>query len=316
MKQLRKIQDKAITALYGILAVVMFVALSSCGTEYSGAIADFGVSATTVIQQTRGAYTLVNDIVVQQEVLSLTAQTGPLNTDPTKMFPPFVGQDDLNIRNALLDALQAYATALGNLTGKTTSDFDTETTKLAASLTELSKSDRLQHSLHEVKNVSQQETNAVAAAIDAIGKILIERRIASELPAILQKNQPHIEALATILIREIGDVPASSDPGGLRGKLWRTYDSLIDAQVAAVNASTAGSSEKLQNVAKLAGIVAAQRNADAALAGTQAALQKLVAAHRALLQVQSSPAGFKTEVAALVAQARQAQDFYAKLPAK
>ena len=62
--------------------------------------------------------------------------------------------------------------------------------------------------------------------------------------------------------------------------------------------------------------VAAQRNADAALAGTQSALKKLVAAHRALLQVQTVPAGFKTEVAALLAQAKQAQDFYAKLPAK
>ena len=296
--------------------MALFVASVACDTQYAGAISDFGTAAATVVQQTRGAYTLVNDTVLQEEILSLAAKSGPLNSDPTKAFPPFVTPEDLNIRNALLDALQAYATALGNLTGKTASDLDTETTKLASSLTDLSKNDRLEHSFREVKGVSKEETNAAAAGLNAIGKLLVAKRIAADLPAILKKNQPHIEALATLLIHEIGDVPTSDEPGRLRGKLWRTYDTLLQAQVTAVNATAAGSNEKQLSVTKLAGLVTAQRNADAALAGTQSALKKLAAAHRALLQAQTAPAGFKTEVAALLAQARQAQDFYAKLPAK
>ena len=301
---------------YGALLVALLIASAACDTQYAGAIADFGTAAATVVQQSRGAYTLVNDTVLQEEILSLSAKAGPLNSDPAKAFPLFVTQEDLNIRNALLDGLQAYATALGNLTGKTTSDLDSETTKLASSLTELSKNDRLEHSFREVKSVSKEETNAAAAGLEAIGKLLIAKRIAADLPAILKKNQPHIEALATLLIREIGDVPTSDDPGRLRGKLWRTYDSLLQAQVKAVDGSPAGSDEKQHRVAKLADLVAAQRNADAALAGTQSALKKLVAAHRALLQVQTGSAGFKTEVAALLAQAKETQDFYAKLPAK
>jgi hypothetical protein len=310
------IQRRTVTGSCGILVVALFAASMACDTQYAGAISDFGTAAVTVVQQTRGAYTLVNDTVLQEEILSLSTKPGPLNSDPTKAFPPFVTQEDLNIRNTLLDALQAYATALGSLTGKPASDLDTETTKLAASLTDLSKNDRLEHSFREVKSVSKEETNAAAAGLDAIGKLLVAKRIAADLPAILKKNQPHIEALATLLIHEIGDVPNSGEPGRLRGKLWRTYDSLLQAQVTAVNASPAGSNEKQQSVTRLAGLVAAQRNADAALAGTQSALKKLVAAHRALLQVQTVPAGFKTEVAALLAQAKQAQDFYAKLPAK
>jgi hypothetical protein len=62
--------------------------------------------------------------------------------------------------------------------------------------------------------------------------------------------------------------------------------------------------------------VSEQRNADAALAGTQTALKKLLAAHRALLQVQTAPATFKTIVASLSAEAKDAQDLYAKLPNK
>ena len=304
------------TGSYGILAVALFVALAACDTQYAGAVADFGVAATAVVQQTRGAYTLVNDTVLQEEILSLSAKSGPFDSDPTKAFPLFVTQEDLNIRNALLDALQAYATALGKLMGKTDSDLDSESTKLASSLTDLSKNERLEHSFHEVKSVSKEETNAAAAGLAAIGKLLIARRIAADLPAILKESQPHIEALATLLIHEIGDVPTSAEPGRLRGKLWRTYDSLLEAQVKVVNASAAGSNEKQQSVAKLASLVAAQRNADAAMAGTQSALKKLVAAHRALLQVKTAPAGFKTEVAALLAQAKQAEEFYAKLPGK
>ena len=307
---------KSLGASCGILVVVLFVASTACDTQYASAISDFGTAAATVVQQTRAAYTLVNDTVLQEEILSLAAKPGPLDSDPTKAFPPFVTPEDLNIRNALLDALQAYATALGNLTGKTASDLDSETTKLASSLSDLSKNDRLEHSFREVKGVSKEETNAAAAAVDAIGKFLVAKRISADLPAILKRNQPHIEALATLLIHEIGDVPTSEEPGRLRGKLWRTYDSLLQAQVTAVNASAAGSNEKQQSVARLADLVTAQRNADAALAGTQSALKKLVAAHRALIQVQSAPAGFKTEVAALVAQAKQAQDYYAKLPTK
>ena len=254
--------------------------------------------------------------MLQQEILSLSTAPGPLNSDPSKAFPLFVKQEDLNVRNGLLDALQAYATALGKLTGKTTSDLDTETTKLASSLTDLSKNDRLEHSFHEVKGVSKEETNAAAAGLDAIGKFLIAKRIAAELPALLKKNQPHVEALATLLIHEIGDVPTSDEPGRLRGKLWRTYDSLLQAQVKVVNASPAGSNEKQQSVTKLADLVTAQRNADAALAGTQSALKELVAAHRALLKIQTTPADFKTEVTILLGQAKQTQDFYTKITGK
>jgi hypothetical protein len=255
------IQRRTVTGSCGILVVALFGASMACDTQYAGAISDFGTAAVTVVQQTRGAYTLVNDTVLQEEILSLSTKSGPLNSDPTKAFPPFVTQEDLNIRNTLLDALQAYATALGCLTGKPASDLDTETRKLAASLTDLSKNDRLEHSFREVKSVSKEETNAAAAGLDAIGKLLVAKRIAADLPAILKKNQPHIEALATLLIHEIGDVPTSDEPGRLRGKLWRTYDTLLQAQVTAVNASPAGSNEKQQSVTRLAGLVTAQHNA-------------------------------------------------------
>ena len=303
--------------IFAILVAALSIAATSCDTQqYSGAISDFGTAAATVVQQTRNAYKLVNDTVLQGQVLALTAQPGPIATDPRKAFPPFVSDEDLSIRNTMLDALQAYASALGNLTGKTSADLDTETRTLAASLNTLAKNDRLQHSFREVKSITSEQTNAGAAGLEAIAKFLVNKKIAARLPAILAENEPHIEGIVTLLIHEIGDAPTADDPGGLRGKLGRTYDQLIENQTNLANANRAGTPEKQQSIAKLADLVSEQRNADAALAGTETALKKLLAAHRALLHVQAAPATFKTVVASLWAEAKDAQDLYSKLPNK
>jgi predicted RecB family endonuclease len=299
-----------------VVLVMLCIATTACDTQYSGAIAEFGTAATSVLQQTRSAYALVNDTVLQEEILALTTQAGPIASDPKKAFPLFVTEEDLSIRYTMLNALQSYAAALGKLTSKTNADLDTETTTLAASLDTLAKNDRLQHSFRQVKGISPKNIDAGAAGLDAIAKFLINKKIAAQLPAILARNEPHIDAIVTLLIHEIGEPPASDDPGGLRGKLGRTYNNLIEKQTDLVNASQAGSNEKQEDVTKLAALVSAQRNADAALAGTQTALKKLVAAHRALLQVHTAPATFKTEVASLWAEAKDAQEFYARLASK
>ena len=47
--------------------------LTSCDTNaYATAIADFGTVSSTVFQQVRSAYALVNDTTLQAEVLALT----------------------------------------------------------------------------------------------------------------------------------------------------------------------------------------------------------------------------------------------------
>lgn len=303
-------------AVLATVALILGVASTGCDVqEYATSITDFGTAVATVVQQTKNAYQLVNDTSVQKEVLAYSIKSSPIGK-PKMAFLPFLGDDDLAIRMTMLDALQAYATALTSLTGKTTTDLDTETTKFAGAITALAKNVRLQHSLHEVNDVSPQEINAAATALDAIGKFLIERKISQKLPAILKESQPTIEAIATIFIREIGAPPDSPNAGRLRGKLGRDYEHMIEDQAMIVDGNIAGSAEKEQNIAKLARLVTAQRDADATLAKIQTALAQLVQAHKALLQVQSTPATFKTVVASLWAQTKDIQDFYAKLPSK
>jgi hypothetical protein len=271
--------------------------------QYAPAVADFGAAASGVVQQTKYAYKLVNDTTVQEKVLAYSITAEPIG-DPARAFAPFLSDEDMTIRMTMLDGLQAYATALGSLTGKTTKDLDTEATKLAGALSDLAKNDQLQHSLRETKGITPQDTNAAAAALDAIGKFLINQTISKELPTILKTSQPTIEGIATIFIRELGEPPQSTNAGRLRGELGRAYERLIENQAAIADKNVAGSPEKQQSVAKLAALVGAQRDADAALAATQAALKHLVQLHEALLKVQTTPAVFKTTLAALWADAK------------
>jgi hypothetical protein len=300
-----------------LLTLAIFVTTISCDTQqYTGAVADFGTACATVVEQTRNGYNLVNDTVLQQQVLALAVKASPTMTDPRKAFRPFLSEEDLTIRNKMLDGIRGYAVALGNLTGKTSSALDSETSKLAASLEELAKNDRLQKSFKETKSISAETTNAAAAGLDAIGKFMIDRKLRARLPAILADTEPKLESVVKLLASEIGDVPSSIEPGGLREKLWRTYDSLIESQTAIVDSDRPSSSERRQDVASLAALVRAQRNGDAALAGTRSALGKLTAAHKALLRVGAAPATFKVVFADLLAEAKDVQEFYSKLPNK
>ena len=78
----------------------------------------------------------------------------------------------------LLDGLQAYATALGNLTGKSHTDRDAQTTALGKSLNDLAANDRLQHSFRQVKDIPPGAINAAVAGVRAIGNLLIDEKIA------------------------------------------------------------------------------------------------------------------------------------------
>lgn len=298
-----------------LVSALLLVPIGCDTQQYSGPVGDFGTACASVVEGTKNGYKLVNDTVFQQEVVVVSEKAGPI-TDPRKLFQPFLSDEDLSIRNKMLDSLQAYAAALGNLTGKSTSDLDSESTKLGQSLQDLAQNGRLQESFKETKSITADKTNAAAAGLKAIGDLLISHKLASRLPAVLTATEPKIEAVGSLLAEEIGDVPAAAEPGGLREKLWRTYDSLIEDQAAAVDRDRTDSPEKRRDVASLADLVKAQHDSDAALAKTKSALSKLISTHKALLQVGAAPATFKIVLASLVAEAKDVQDYYSKLPSK
>src|SRR5215469_15916958 len=88
-----------------LCAIITFaVGLVSCDPPaYTGAITDFANATTSVAQQTKSAYQLVNDTVMQQKIDELADK----NTigDPAKELTPQISDENLKIRQDLLDAL-------------------------------------------------------------------------------------------------------------------------------------------------------------------------------------------------------------------
>jgi hypothetical protein len=296
----------------GVLLLFGLAGVACKSGEYAGPIADFGTASTAVIQQTKAAYQIVNDAIVYEKVMAAASKSTPIG-NPAQVFAPYLTDEDIEIRRKMLDGLQAYATALGNLTGKSHTELDAQTTALGKSLTDLASNDRLQHSFRQVRDIPPGAVNAAVTGIRAIGSLLIDEKIRSQLPAIVAKQAPNIEAIARILAYEIGEPPSSERPGRLRNELWITYRRLIEDQAKIVDAARPGSTEKEHAIEVLVRFVNHQRTADAALAGTKDALTKLVAAHQALRDVSTTPSTFKTTVAALWGEVKSSQAYYDSL---
>jgi len=299
-----------------ICALLLLVMLTACDVQtYSSSITDFSTACTSVVQQTKDDYQLVNDAIVELKILDKTKEDGPLNGKVRETFTPLLSSDEIQIRTQLLDELLAYANALAGLTGKTPSEIDTEATKLGASLHDLATNGRLQTSFHEIKGVTQEETNAAATAVDEIANLIMNHQLAKELPAILATTTPRIQAITTIFDKELGQQTGNKDDRGLRHDLWLAYDDQIDTKRSHVN-EKGNSPQRQKDLETIVALINAQQAADASLAKTQAALRKLAAAHQALHEVNTKPATFKAAIAAVWAEAKDAQDFYAKLPTK
>jgi hypothetical protein len=299
------------------LAPVFVLFVGACDVpRYQKAASDFGRAEANVTSETRKGYDLVESTVREQQVLALSMRSGPIDRNPESLFTPFLTEEDIQIRGKLLDALDAYATLLTQITGQPDKDVDTQAAKLGADLKNLAHNDRLRHSLRQVRNVPDDALNGVATFVDFVADRMIEHRIAQNLPGIVRDMQPKLEQFVAMFADEIGGPPDSSTPGGLRGKLGRTYDDLEMAQVKIVDASGAGSKDRYEAVQKMADLIAARHSADAGLERTQSALRKLIGAHRALLEVDKTPARFNVEVAAVWADVTSANEFYANLSKK
>jgi len=298
-----------------LLPFIGLVCLTACDPQqYSAPTADFSAAVTAVVQGSKNAYQTVNDTAAREQATKMVASGDPNKFNP-KEIRPFLPDEDLKIRYTLLDGLQAYGATLAGLTNKAQTEMDRQAAAVAASLESLKGNDRLTHSFREVKGATAEEINGLVTGVDALAKLIMSRKINKELPAMLKQAQPTIEGIAYLMAKEIGAPPGNPEPGRLRGRLWRSYDDLMAAQVTMISQDQSVS-ERRQDLAKLPDLVAQQRAADKALAATQAAFGRMVSAHKALLEVGTNPGGFKAAITALLAEVKDVQTFYGKLPSQ
>jgi hypothetical protein len=144
----------------------------------------------------------------------------------------------------------------------------------------------------------------IATAADALGQFLVQRKIRRELPAIVEKMDPHLRTLCDLL---------ESDIDILQNRERRDYDTLLDDETLFIRTSPTLSAEDRRNeIVKLPAIVRQQRQADQQLTTLRASIEKLYLTHHALATVAqgNNPESLKDKLGELEAAGGNLGTFY------
>lgn len=271
----------------------------------------FSTAACAAILQVRNGYQVVEQSYYDAQAAHLVTTFDKQGFDPSQI-QPFMRPADMKVRNQLLAGLQQYATLLAEVSGNDPIDeLDKQSQTLGAQLHALSTDANL---TALTKNTSM-DAGLVATAVDALGRALIERKRAKELPSVLEKMQKPIDQICQLLEEDIGNPEKS----GLRNQLSNDYDELVKFQTTFIfqNESRMTPEEKRKQIQMLPRLVTEAKQADAALEQTQDALHHLATAHDALAETRAgkdAPA-FRSLVSQLAAESQQLGSVYAAVTA-
>lgn len=288
-------------------ALSLLLLLTGCSlSPLSERATAFSTAATAATLKVNDAYQLVEQSYTDAQMADL------VNHFDTKGFNPsqirsFMPNDAMHARTQMIAGLQQYATLLAEVGGNQPVDaVDQQSEALGKSLQALSAST----GLSAVAKSANTEIGLAATAVDALGRVLIERKTAKELPNILTQMQKPVDQICQLLEDDIG----TPEGGGLRNQLKIDYDSIIAEQRTYIYANEAkmAPDERRSEIEKLPQLVRTELQDDATLAQTASALKALAATNDALVTTKNSkqaPA-FRALLSQLVTEGQQIGSFY------
>jgi hypothetical protein len=293
------------------------------------------VKAAPALVEARGVYSLVEAVHARRRREEAIAEYDTTAFDKVRLGARFGSERDLKARTAVIELLQKYVVALGEESGeKPLKDLDKPSEDAAKALTSIAKNDLpglvdsaaavpaatttiTQGNVSTTITTSATPANAVVSAaasvsagdatkaIDAIGRVLVERRRARELPGILESAEEPVKTLCDLLRRDIGD----PETGGLRYVLRVDYEGLESAEDGAIRQHLGEYRypEKHAAVDALFSLVTEQKASDAVLVEAGKALEAFETTHTALVKSarQKRAPGFRALLAELTAEAEQ-----------
>jgi hypothetical protein len=276
----------------------------------------FAEAVTLATENTKSAFD-----AVEQEYENIQAERIVVNYDKQGFNPnlvqQFLGPQDLEVRLALLDALEQYASTLSEVSGdKQLDQFDDKTRALGSSLQALTGTAAFQ----KLAASSATDANIAATAVNALGRWFIERKRQQRLPGLIDEMQEPVKRTAELLEADIGNAPDPQGHGGsgLRDQLWNEYTEAMTQQAAFIdhNKDKMDPASKAEAIRNLPQLVRQRSIADQVLKETQATLSKLVEAHSALQRAVHSKADVRSAFSALIAQGQRIKSFYDSLQKK
>jgi len=183
------------------LSMLSLSTLSGCAVSpLSQRAATFSTAASATVVKMQSAYQLVETTYEEAAMASLVNQFDMKGFDPASI-QPFIPAADMKGAHGADERAAAVCDAAGggerelggDGAGQGVGGLGTNLEAMAkdAPLTALA------------KNAKHGERSA-SAAVDALGRVLIEKRTAKELPSILESAQKPIDTICTLLGQDIG----------------------------------------------------------------------------------------------------------------
>jgi hypothetical protein len=289
----------------GLLAACVVLLVSACGTTPSSdAVRRFSDTLKAVSAETRAGFAVVEELerrTMREDAALRYVQTGRADLAPPVVF---TGQAAAALDPAF-QALDQYAAALaavsaggqGARLGASASRFGSEVAEALG---------------RAGFRVPPQLVQRGTAALDQLGQLVAEEIVRLSLPAVIERAQPDIEAIAGMMTAVVGRPGRGAEaPQGLRGVLdeRRRALSVTRRTVLAEIARSGTASERYTLHLRLAEAERLEPT-DEAFAALAAAIGEMVKAHAALRSPDTAAgavAGFENAARRLQAAWKQVQ---------
>lgn len=308
-------------------ALVLCVSISGCPTAQLNRNANT-VSAwlAPVVTQSAAAY---QDVVAVHQLREgyeavFAYETKDASYNPRNL-PVYLPDNEIQARLAVLAALQVYSTSLIQITQNNDSpQLDAAATAAGSNLTSfgndlgpsVEKTLGMQASAGSSATplLSPQVRNGLSTAVDAVGQYLVNRKVASELPAKIQAMDPSIQLFCQTL---------ANDVSALDDIEQRDYDRMLDLEKQfLLEDAQPGKNLNPQawraEAMKLPDIARNQKAAHDRLLALRDAINGLALAHHTLAAEaqHKSRQGMKDKMNDLVNAGTKLGNFYSSLPAQ
>ena len=317
-----------------IASVAAVVALCLCAAGCMKPVAEHtaAVAAATapVVDQATAAYAAANKIHDMAENYdAVTAFDKPSPPNPVynpRTVAPLLSQSQLELRLAVLKALQSYSQTLVAVSGTQSADLDAASKSLGNGLTALGNTflpagtsapvtetttengvSTTETTVTSTNAITPGEQNLLSTAINSLGQYLVAKKTKEELPAIVEKMDPQVKQLCELLAKEI-DILSSQET--------IDFNLVIDRQTLFLRTATTLDPEvRREQIMKLPDFARQQQQAAQQLKQLRAGLVTLELTHHALAaELQgNNPESIKQKFADLGAAGGNLGKFYSSL---
>ena len=260
--------------LFSVAVALLIAGCSATDQDAAKKIGTFSKAVALTTQNTSDAFDTLERRHFDLKIARVVAEGGwqQLNADRVR---PFLDPGDARARLLVLQGLQAYAERLSAIMGNEPLDaYDRATKDLSVSLQNVNE-EFVKTKLWSATPVDSQQIQIAAAAINAIGRWIIEAKRQKAVKAGIEEMHPHITNMVALLSRDFVV---------LRRNLHKTYDEGIQAQKLFVqhNQDKLDALTQRSEIKGIADLIIEQNKADRAMQSMEKAVQGLGATHAEL----------------------------------